>query len=97
MSVGRESGHVNANDCKDCFGTVRPNAGNSVNGVCGIAILVLHIAVDHIVKRSDVLIQFINVKENNTQHLLLKRRENALQIVQNLLWRCLQISDNQFR
>lgn len=46
MSVGRESGHVNANDCKDCFGTVRPNACNSVNGVYGIAILVLHIAVD---------------------------------------------------
>lgn len=43
MSVGRESGHVNANDCKDCFGTVRPNAGNSINGVYGISISVLHI------------------------------------------------------
>ena len=56
MSVGRESGHVNANDCKDCFGTVRPNAGNSINGVYGISISVLNIAVDLVVKRSDVLI-----------------------------------------
>ena len=97
MSVGRESGHVNSNNRKDCFGTIRTNAGNSVNGVYGISILVMHIAVDFIIKRSDMLIQFINVEENNAQHLLLKRRENALQIVQNLLWRCLQISDNQFR
>ena len=36
MSVGRESGHVNSNNRKDCFGTIRTNASNSVNGVYGI-------------------------------------------------------------
>ena len=37
-----------------CFGTVRPNADNSVYE---IAILVLYIAIDLIVKRSDKLMQ----------------------------------------
>ena len=45
-----------------CFGTVRPNADNSVYE---IAILVLYIAIDLIVKRSDKLMGLSHYRGNS--------------------------------
>ena len=97
MGVRGESGHINANYSKNGFGAIRPDASNRVNSIYSMEILVAHIAVNFIIKRCNVLIQFVDVQENNTQHLLLKRRKDTLQIVQYLLWRCFEIADNQIR
>ena len=78
MSIRGESGHINTDYCKNSFCTIRTYTSNSVNSIDSLAILVVHIVIDFIVKGSDVLIEFVNVQENNAQHPLLKRRQNPL-------------------
>ncbi len=71
MRIRGEARHVNANYRKNGFCTVRSNTGNGIKRMDSVMILVMHVTVDFVVKRSNVATQFINVLKNHAQHLFL--------------------------
>ena len=74
VRVRRKSGHINTGYSKNSFCTIWPNACNRIDCIHRLTILLMHITVNLIIERCNVLIQFVNVQKDNTQHLLLKRR-----------------------
>ena len=88
---------MSVHDSKDRLGAVLGNAGDAVQLSNPCLISIRHIAVDLIVQLRDVFVQFVDVLEYNANHFALKRRQDALKIVQQLFWICLQAGDNQLR